>query len=68
MENKRVDCTFCGKSNIDEDVFLIIAGKDSGICDKCVELCRDIIGAKRTDNLKAINLSDTIQKTNRGEP
>ena len=61
-KNKIVHCTFCGKGSDDDKVFLMIAGVDSYICDKCVELCRDIIGAKRTENLNAVNISDSLEK------
>jgi len=38
-------CSFCGKSQ--HAVKTLIAGPSVFICDECVELCRDIVGAAR---------------------
>ncbi len=41
MRSNTLHCTFCGKSQ--HDVKKLIAGPSAYICDKCVELCVDII-------------------------
>lgn len=41
-----VFCSFCGRR--DDSVFYIVPGpKNIGICDECVELCRDAIHEQR---------------------
>lgn len=40
-EKKQLKCSFCGKTQ--DQVRKIIAGPDVYICDKCVELCADIV-------------------------
>lgn len=44
-ENLPFYCSFCGKSQ--HEVKSLIAGPMVFICDECVELCRDIVGADR---------------------
>lgn len=50
-EKKALRCSFCGKSQ--DDVEQLIAGRDVFICNKCVEICVEIINAgkksKKTD-------------------
>ncbi len=43
--NETYYCSFCGKSQ--HETSILIAGPLVFICDECVELCRDIVGAKR---------------------
>lgn len=45
-------CSFCGKSPLDVEAIItahsaLDAGIIVNICDECIELCRDIIGAGR---------------------
>lgn len=44
-DGKEFTCSFCGK--VPKDVERVIAGPNANICDECVELSRDIIGAHR---------------------
>lgn len=39
--DKNIKCSFCGKSA--EDVYKIISGNNSFICDECVDLCSHMI-------------------------
>jgi len=43
-------CSFCGKSQ--DDVRKLIAGPKVYICDKCVDLCNDILTEEREEELK----------------
>jgi len=38
-------CSFCGKNN--HEVLLLIAGPTVFICDECIDLCTEIVAAKR---------------------
>ena len=47
-DNKRDDiatvvCSFCNRSTEDEGVIKLIGGNNAYICDKCIEICNDII-------------------------
>ena len=47
-DNKRDDiatvvCSFCNRSTEDEVVIKLIGGNNAYICDKCIEICNDII-------------------------
>ena len=39
--NDNIFCSFCGKSQ--DEVQRLISGKNSYICDSCVELCHELI-------------------------
>ena len=41
MDDSRLKCSFCGKTQ--EQVKKLIAGPDVYICDECVELCNEIL-------------------------
>lgn len=49
-------CSFCGESH--KDVLAMVAARDGGcfICDKCVDVARDVVGlvrAKKYEEFKA---------------
>ena len=47
LEDKRLRyCSFCGGSE-EEREFLVVADGDVFICERCVEICRDVIGHGR---------------------
>lgn len=45
MTNTTLYCSFCGKSQ--HEVAKLVAGPSTFICDECVDLCGDIVGAER---------------------
>ena len=47
-------CNFCGKSNLHEDVERIISGPGADICDKCVDICVEVIKKERQKEKNAI--------------
>lgn len=44
FDNEGIKCSFCGKDS--SQVKRIIAGPDAYICNECIELCSEIIGAE----------------------
>jgi ATP-dependent protease Clp ATPase subunit len=46
-------CNFCGKDN---NEFMIVA-TEAVICNKCLDLCNEILGAHKTKN-KVIDFTD----------
>ena len=63
-ERRPVRCSFCGKAQ--DEVERIIAGRNAFICDECVKLCVDIIGAEldgaQTKIANASGLSTDLPK------
>jgi hypothetical protein len=47
-EPRRLYCSFCGKS--DKEVAKLVAGPTVFICNECVDLCRDVVGAAPGEN------------------
>ena len=58
-----IKCSFCGKSS--QEVEAIIAAPNCYICNVCVEICRDIIGAKRNRVIKPVIESIDAEITNK---
>lgn len=48
FDNEGIKCSFCGKDS--SQVKRIIAGPDAYICNECIELCSEIIGAEAKFN------------------
>ncbi len=40
-------CSFCGDSS--DEVLVLIEGTNCYICDKCVELCREVVREKKKE-------------------
>lgn len=40
-------CNFCGNSQHDEEVERMVAGYQADICDKCVDICVEVIKEAR---------------------
>lgn len=57
-EEKPVYCSFCGKPQNDVSVELMIKAFDAAICDRCVDVCRDIIGARRQPSYADLDKSE----------
>lgn len=53
-------CSFCGKSQ--HDVPKLIAGPEVFICNECVVLCNDIIGAERLPEVQRITFKQLEQR------
>ena len=47
IEEKKLRCSFCGKEQ--DEVNRLIAGPDVYICDRCIELCFDILENENSD-------------------
>lgn len=43
---ERPGCGFCGK--LEHEVFCLLAGPVTSICDECVELCSSMVAEKRS--------------------
>ena len=56
-ERRPVRCSFCGKAQ--DEVERIIAGRNAFICDECIKLCVDIIGAE--DEAASSRLLDDLR-------
>jgi len=48
---KEMACTFCGKFG--DEVEVLIAGPYVFICDRCVDLCNDVVQEHRDKAVKA---------------
>ena len=57
-----VYCDFCGNSSGSKEVDVIIRANNVGpcVCDKCVEICRDIIERHRLERDK--DVSEPIER------
>ena len=74
MSNKpKINCTFCGKDSTDKTCLCLIAAPNKAyICDKCVEVARDIVGVYRSGTNKIVykgnvasNLADNSEEVER---
>ena len=54
MEKESTMCSFCGR--IEEEVYFLVPGVDDvHICDKCIDICSEILANRRE--------SDKVQAT-----
>lgn len=59
MSDERPKCSFCGKP--DHESLVLIAAPGAMICDLCIELCRDLLGAHRERiGVKVVRLPDPL--------
>ncbi|MFY8043441.1 MAG: ClpX C4-type zinc finger protein [Rhodoferax sp.] len=53
---KPIACSFCGADR--QTAVMLVAGpNDVYICDVCIELCRDIVGANRCGSIDSLQAS-----------
>lgn len=55
-EKKQLKCSFCGRS--EDEVEQLVAGPGVYICEKCIELCQNIVGGDYEMQNKPINTSE----------
>lgn len=61
MEDKRMRCSFCNKSQ--DQVRKLIAGPNGAyICDECVDVCADIIDEELDDELLEDSIGINLMK------
>ena len=39
----KIRCSFCGRSEDDKSVEIIIHGEDANICNKCLDICNETL-------------------------